>query len=129
MNVNTFVWFGDSCIPRNDATISAFSPSAQFGISVFEGIRCYWSHSHSQLFAFRLDDHIRRLYTSSKCLGIEPPCSSSDLLNAFLTVIQKNNFQTISPVELFSFFLKMAIGEVLALLNCLSHRLNVLGLI
>jgi len=37
------IWFKGSIVPVEQANISVLSPTAQFGLNVFEGIRCYAS--------------------------------------------------------------------------------------
>src|SRR5215813_7112899 len=56
------IWFKGSIVPADQANISVLSPTAQFGLNVFEGIRCYASGCNDgQLFAFRLLEHFARL--------------------------------------------------------------------
>ena len=52
---------------ESELTISLFSTS-QFGLNVFEGIRCYKNKDHMLL--FRLKDHIDRLYNSANKIGV-----------------------------------------------------------
>ena len=43
MKNNDLIWFENNIIKRDDAKINVLSPTAQFGLNVFEGIRCYWN--------------------------------------------------------------------------------------
>ena len=54
--------------PGAGRTISFGSSSVQHGAAVFEGIRCYVTPAGPAL--FRLDDHLRRLLTSARLLGL-----------------------------------------------------------
>lgn len=90
---NRFVWLGGKIVNVNDASINVLSPTAQFGLNVFEGIRCYWNAERKKLFAFRLDDHHKRLQRSIKLLQLDSPYSQSELERAFLEVIWANNYK------------------------------------
>jgi branched-chain amino acid aminotransferase len=59
---NRFIWFDGKVMNVNDAKINILAPTAQFGLNVFEGIRCYYNAENKQLYGFRLDDHYKRLH-------------------------------------------------------------------
>ena len=61
---NRKIWLNGDIVDVNDAKISVLSPSFQYAVNVFEGIRCYWNEEENQLFAFRLHDHYKRLKKS-----------------------------------------------------------------
>jgi hypothetical protein len=61
---NRFLWFDGKIVRLSDAKINVLSPTSQFGLNVFEGIRCYWNEEKKQLYAFRLEDHLIRLKRS-----------------------------------------------------------------
>ena len=65
-NDDRFIWLDGRIVPLNEATINVLSPTSQFGANVFEGIRCYWNEEEEQLYAFRLDEHYKRLKNSMK---------------------------------------------------------------
>lgn len=62
------IFFNNSFIKRNKCKIDAMSPSAQFGINVFEGIRGYFNKSR---YIFRLYDHLDRLSRSLDEINIK----------------------------------------------------------
>lgn len=92
-NNERLIWLGGKLLPVNDAKINVLSPTSQFGLNVFEGIRCYWSDNDKQLYAFRLDDHIKRLQQSIKLMRINSPYSTEDFRNAVFDVIKANNYK------------------------------------
>ena len=57
-----FVWKDGEFIRWQDAQVHLLSLAVQFGVSLFEGIRCYESEGRRAI--FRLGAHIRRLYNS-----------------------------------------------------------------
>jgi len=90
---NRLIWFKGNIIPVNDAKINVLAPTSQFGANVFEGIRCYWNKSQNQLFAFRLEDHLTRLISSSLLIGFDSKYEFQELKEAFIDVIKANNYK------------------------------------
>ena len=73
------IWFKGKVIPSKDAMVNVMSPTSQFGLNVFEGIRGYWNEQQQQLYIFRLDDHLDRLFESCKLLSLDPVYSKDDI--------------------------------------------------
>jgi branched-chain amino acid aminotransferase len=87
------IWFKGAIVPVGDARVSALSPTAQFGLNVFEGMRCYSDNCGSgQLFAFRLDDHLNRLLDSCKLLGIACPYGREQLRQYLTDTVWANDY-------------------------------------
>ena len=40
---NRYIWLKGEILNVQDAKINVLSPTSQFGLNVFEGIRCYWN--------------------------------------------------------------------------------------
>ena len=90
---NRFIWFDGKIVNVNDAKVNVLSPTSQFGLNVFEGIRCYWNEKKGQLYAFRLFDHLKRLKRSQKLLQLEDKFSIGELEKAFLSVVKANEYK------------------------------------
>lgn len=88
-----YIWLDGQIVKVNDAKINVLSPTSQFAVNVFEGIRCYWNEEEKQLYAFRLDDHYKRLRKSGKLLRISEKYSEEQLKQAFLDVIRANEYR------------------------------------
>jgi len=86
------IWFKGKLIPPQQATVPVLSPTAQFGLNVFEGLRGYANESR-QVFLFRLDDHLRRLMQSCRIIGIESPYTIGQIANAILNTIHANKMR------------------------------------
>jgi len=86
------IWFKGKPTPSQEATVPVLSPTAQFGLNVFEGLRGYANESR-QVFLFRLDDHLRRLMQSCQLIGIESPYSVDQITDAILNIIHANNMR------------------------------------
>ena len=87
------IWLNGRIVPLPEATINVLSPTAQFGANVFEGIRCYWNDEHQQLYAFRLQEHYKRLKNSMKMFRMEDKYSVEELTQALIDVIKANNYK------------------------------------
>lgn len=90
---NRLIWFKGNLVPADQALVPVLSPTAQFGLNVFEGIRGYWSAEDKELYLFRLPEHLRRLEQSCKLIGIETPYSSEEITAALRDVLKANNYR------------------------------------
>lgn len=90
---NRKIWLGGKIVNVNDAKINVLSPTMQFGLNVFEGVRCYYNEGKKQLYAFRLDDHIVRLKRSIKIIGIDDAYSAEQLKSAFIDTVRANEYR------------------------------------
>jgi branched-chain amino acid aminotransferase len=61
---NSYVVYNGKIVPESEVSISIRSKVFNYGLGCFEGIRAYYSESDDQLYAFRLDDHYKRLLQS-----------------------------------------------------------------
>lgn len=93
MENNRLIWLGGKIVPVTEATVNVLSPTSQFGANVFEGIRCYWSEKDGQLYAFRLDDHYRRLQRSIKLMRMNSPYSTDDFRQGLIDVVRANGYK------------------------------------
>lgn len=87
------IWFRGKILPENDAKVNVLSPTSQFGLNVFEGIRCYWDKDKKTLYAVSLDEHIDRLMESCKLLGIESPYLKDEIIDFFKQTIIANDYE------------------------------------
>lgn len=92
-NINRKIWLKNNIVDLKDANINVLAPTSQFGANVFEGIRCYYNEAHQQLYAFRLEDHYKRLLNSIKLFQMECNYDSKYFKKAFIDVIKANNFK------------------------------------
>ena len=86
------IWFKNELIPIKDAKVMAFSPTAQFGLNVFEGIPCYWNKNECKLYAFRLNDHYERLLKSARLLQLDCLYTKEQMRRALQDVVEANQF-------------------------------------
>lgn len=94
-NKANYVYFRDAFIYESEATISATSTLAQYGLNVFEGIRGYFNEGDNNLYLFRLYSHINRLFNSSKILRFELDNSitAESIEKKVIEIIKMNDFR------------------------------------
>lgn len=89
---NRYIWLGGEIVPLSEAKINVLAPSSQFGANVFEGIRCYWNEEEKQLYAFRLEEHYKRLQESARIFHIPIKYSVSELGEYLKAVVRANDY-------------------------------------
>jgi branched-chain amino acid aminotransferase len=97
------IWFKGEVVPVEMAVVSVLSPTAQFGLNVFEGIRCYAAKGEGgreQLFAFRLREHFERLQNSCKLIGIKLPYTAHELREHLIETIRANDYHSDTSVRM-----------------------------
>ena len=82
-----FVWLDGKFVKWEDATIPVMSHSLHYGTAVFEGIRAYATESN--LFVFRLEDHMKRLHRSASIYCLELHNNVKELCDATVKLARK----------------------------------------
>jgi branched-chain amino acid aminotransferase len=80
-------------MPLEDAKISIMAPGLTFAATVFEGLRAYWNKEKQELFVFRLDEHLKRLFDSMKLLRFGEYPSIDSLRAQLLENIRVNDYR------------------------------------
>jgi branched-chain amino acid aminotransferase len=85
------VWMNGRLVDFADAKIHAYSHVFHYGSALFEGARVYKTRRGPA--AFRLDEHIKRLYDSCKVYRIEIPYAPEEFKEAICDTIRANGFE------------------------------------
>ncbi len=85
LTMNLKIYIDGNFYDQSEAKISVFDHGLLYGDGIFEGIRFYNDR------IFRLDEHIDRLWDSSKSISLELPMSKSELVAAILETIRQND--------------------------------------
>ncbi len=86
------VWMNGRLVPSAQATLHFLTPGLHYGVSAFEGIRCYRTARGGGI--FRLREHIDRLLRSAAVMGWrELPFSGQQLMDACVETVRANDFQ------------------------------------
>jgi branched-chain amino acid aminotransferase len=78
------VHIAGALVDKADATISVYDHGLLYGDGVFEGIRAY----HGE--AFRLQDHLQRLYSSARAIRLDIPITAEEMADAIHNTLQAN---------------------------------------
>src|SRR5215471_5267049 len=85
----TYVWIDDRLTDAKDINIPFINAGLHYGISVFEGIRCYDTRGGAAI--FRLEEHVDRLLNSARILGFrELPLNRAQLVDAIRQTVAAN---------------------------------------
>lgn len=87
------MWFKGGLVPPHEAKVDALSPTAQFGLNVFEGVRGYWNARQEQLHVFRLREHLERLDQSCRLIGLEAPYTHAQIGQFIRDVVNANGYR------------------------------------
>jgi branched-chain amino acid aminotransferase len=83
-----YIWHEGKLVPWESATVHVLSHALHYGSSVFEGIRVYKTPDGPV--AFRLTDHVRRMFDSAKVYRMIIPYSRAQLIAACRDVVREN---------------------------------------
>ena len=86
----TKVWMSGKLVDFADAKIHAFSHVFHYGSGMFEGARLYKTRNGSA--AFRIDEHIKRLYDSCRVYRMTIPFAPAQFKDAIFETIRANGF-------------------------------------
>ena len=80
-------------IDLNDAKISIVTHAFNYGTGVFEGIRGNWNEEDSQLYIFKLKEHISRILDSAKIMRLKPELTNEQMCEIIIKLVEKNNYK------------------------------------
>lgn len=82
------IWMDGELVKWDEARVHVLSHALHYGSGVFEGIRAYKTEQGSAV--FRLQDHVERLFDSSKILRLDIPYSKEEISQAIKDTIKIN---------------------------------------
>ena len=102
MDVTT-IWLDGSFVDWDSAHTHVLSHGLHYGVGIFEGVRCYNTEQGPAI--FRWDDHLTRFYNSAKPYEMDIGYSASDLTEATLELIRRQNLNAcyIRPIAFFGY--------------------------
>src|SRR3712207_1270182 len=97
------IWMNGELVDWADAKIHVGAHGLHYGSGVFEGIRCYETARGPAV--FRLTDHLERLHTSARLLGMELPYTVEELRAATFELIGTNGLPEcyIRPIAFYGY--------------------------
>jgi branched-chain amino acid aminotransferase len=94
-----FIVLNGKVVDYDAATTHVMSPAVKYGLSVFEGLRAYWSDADEELYVFRLQDHTDRLMQSMKLLRFEPAFGAAEINAMTLELLRRNNVRSAAHIR------------------------------
>ena len=88
------IWVDGELVPWGGAKVHVLTHTLHYGSGVFEGIRTYECHD-GRTAAFRLKDHINRLFSSAQIAQIKIPFSKEEIRKAVFDVLTVNKFREV----------------------------------
>ena len=88
MNKSKYIWSNGKLVPWEQATVHVLAHALHYGSSVFEGIRVYDTPAGAR--AFRLGDHVTRLFNSASLYRIDIPFDQQEIRAACARVVLDN---------------------------------------
>ncbi len=76
------IWMNGTLVDPAEAKVSVLSHTLHYGVGVFEGIRGYMGPKGGAI--FRLTDHVKRLFLSSKVYRLPIPYTEEQVLKAIV---------------------------------------------
>src|SRR3990167_5659852 len=86
------IWMDGKLVGWDEANVHILTHSLHYGLGAFEGIRCYQTPDGKSAI-FRLHEHIRWLFDSSKIALIKVPYTQEELENACVETVKANSLR------------------------------------
>ncbi len=99
-----FIWLNGEYVQWPEAKIHVSTDTVLRGANVFEGLRAYHNPEENQMFVFRLQEHLDRLWDSMKVMRMTLPYSKDDLAAACTGIVARNGFREDLQVRLTAYF-------------------------
>ncbi len=99
-----YLWLSGSLIPWEEATVHVTQIGWTAISAVFEGIRGYWNEEESQLYLFRLADHLARLRDSMKLMRMASDFSNEEMAQAIIGLLRANKVKEDVYIQPLAYF-------------------------
>ncbi len=83
-----YINFDGKLVEWENAQISVLTHALHYGSGVFEGTRIYKAHDSNQVYIFRLDAHIQRLYRSMRLLHLPLNVTQEEMIKQTKEVVK-----------------------------------------
>lgn len=87
-----YLWHNHSLVRWEDATVHLTENWWASVGAVFEGMRGYWNERESEIYLFRLDDHLARLANSMKLVRMDESFPPAELKAATIDLVCANRY-------------------------------------
>jgi len=87
-----YIWMNGEYVEWPDARLHVNTVAVLTGANVFEGLRAYSNPDERQVYVFRLQEHLARLWQSMKVMRMTPPFTRDELTAACTGLVARNGF-------------------------------------
>ena len=87
-----FIWMDGEWLDWRDAKVHVLTHTLHYGMGAFEGVRAYETDHGPAI--FKLEEHTKRLFNSTRILGMKIPFDAATLNQAQREVVSKNNLKS-----------------------------------
>ena len=99
-----YLWHAGDLVEWEKATVHLTKMAWSAISAVFEGIRAYWNPASEQLYVFRLDDHLKRLFQSMKIMRMTSPYTKEELAQAIVELLRANECRSDTQILPLAYF-------------------------
>jgi branched-chain amino acid aminotransferase len=85
------IWMDGVFVDWRDASVHVLTHSLHYGLSAFEGIRCYKGKTGSAV--FRLHEHVDRLFESAHIVQMSIPYDKKQVVDAIIETVRVNRLE------------------------------------
>ena len=85
------IWMDGAFVDWQDASVHVLTHSLHYGLSAFEGIRCYKGKTGSAV--FRLHEHVDRLFESAHIAQLAIPYDKKQVADAIVETVRVNRLK------------------------------------
>lgn len=110
MAVPNFAYFRGKIVPYSEAKVGVMTHALNYGTAIFGGVRGYWNEAEEELFIFRPQDHVKRLFNSARMLIMDMPISQQELQDVIVELIQKEGHRQDVYIRPMAYFADEIIG-------------------
>ncbi len=99
------IWMNGRLVDADDAKIHLLTHALHYATGIFEGIRCYDSGTSNGAFIFRLNDHIKRFFSSAKIYLMDLRYGFDEMIDAVIETVKANGLRScyIRPIAYYSY--------------------------
>jgi branched-chain amino acid aminotransferase len=108
-----YAFFEEKIVPIEQAKIDIRTNALQYGTGIFEGIRSYWNEKTKTSFVFRMEDHYKRLMSSSRIMMIDIKYSVKELCDITIELLKKEMYTEDCYIRPFAYNSGLNIGPKL----------------
>ena len=98
-----WIWRSGQIVPWEEARIHINAVGHASTAAVFEGIKAYQANDRTRLLVFRLEEHLRRLFTSARICRLTLPYDHESLRDGVVKLLKANEYRTDTYVRPWAF--------------------------